>query len=132
MERLHGMQQTAANISNAVILSIGIHIAILGSALAFAQYSGISYGPMMPHITVSLADWQGRGSVQNVPRAPRAGRIVPPGTPDVPVQRTEEQRPAQGMMRAAVTLEGEPPIPSSGTGDPDGSASTREGPAVQE
>ena len=131
MERLHVMQQPASNMSNAFILSIGIHVAILGSALAFAQYTGVQTKWMMPYLNVSLVDAQGRGAVQDMPRAPRAERSVPPPAQAMPAPRDEEQQHVHNLLPAAEAVEDGSALPSSSADVSESSAGHPEGPVLE-
>ena len=110
------MSERSVNMSNAVFLSIGLHIAILGSALSFAHYGGEPAGRVLPYITVMLTGLQGRGAGAAKPLAAKTAQSVPSAEQAAPVPQAREQPPLHDAMPELAAAEALPPPALSGAG----------------
>ncbi|MDA8098152.1 MAG: energy transducer TonB [Nitrospiraceae bacterium] len=97
-----------------IALSIAIHIAFLGSALAFARFSGLTGGTTRS-LTVSLVRGEGGGGsgARSAPAAPRNERAIPPApvieeprTEPVAARKIPVEENAEGFAESAASLPG--------------------------
>jgi TonB family protein len=63
------MHQCRTTYSKALLLSVMVHVAVVGSAIAFAQYGGTLLNRNMRSITVTLLGSDGLGRPGSVPQA---------------------------------------------------------------
>ncbi|MHB8843407.1 MAG: TonB family protein [Nitrospirota bacterium] len=105
------MRNGSITFQRSLFLSVGIHILIFGSALAFAQYTAGSFRIAFPSITVSLVGGNGGGGAVRKP-----GPEALPATPARSMQSESQHviEPAMSRTEAPASAAGDA---VSGTGE---------------
>ena len=116
------MDQYRKSLSNALLFSMALHTAVLGSAIAFAHYGGLLRGHDLSAITVSLVGGRGMGGADAGAGALLARRelLREQAPPDAREDLLPEQR--RGLddvatFDGASTEEGTAPYTPGGTTD---------------
>jgi TonB family protein len=86
------MQHCRTTYSKALLLSVIFHVAVVGSAIAFAQYGGSLLNRHMRSITVTLLGSDGPGRPGSVPQA-RKKPDLPAPFPEAPKQELNRAHP---------------------------------------
>lgn len=86
------MQQCGTTYSKALLLSVMVHVAVVGSAIAFAQYGGTYFDGNMRSITVSLLGSTVPGRPGIVRQAHKKQGVSVP-SPDAPDQDLKKDLP---------------------------------------
>jgi len=89
------MQHCGTTYSRALLLSVMLHVAVVGSAIAFAQYGGDIFSRDFRSITVSLLGNTDPGRPGRVPQANKKKAASLPA-PEAPKQEMSSYLPAEG------------------------------------
>ena len=92
------MQHCGTIYSKALLLSVILHVAVVGSAIAFAQYGGAFFNRDIRFITVSLVGNDGPGRPGSVPQAKKKQGSESAPVPEVPEQELNWDHPAEGAV----------------------------------
>jgi TonB family protein len=91
------MQHCRTTYGKALLLSVMLHVAVVGSAIAFAQYGGILLNRDMRSITVSLIGNNDPGRPGSVPQAQKK-KVVSVPVPEAPNQEVKSDLPEEGDL----------------------------------
>jgi protein TonB len=97
------MQHCRTNYGKALLLSVMLHVAVVGSAIAFAQYGGTLFSRDFRSITVSLVGNTDPGRPGSVPQAQKKKVVsVPIPVPEAPNQEVKSDPPEEGDLSHQV------------------------------
>jgi protein TonB len=97
------MQHCRTTYGKALLLSVIFHIAVVGSAIAFAQYGGTLFSRDIRSITVSLVGSTDPGRPGNVPQAQKKKVVsVPIPVPEALNQEVKSDPPEEGDLSHQV------------------------------
>jgi hypothetical protein len=88
------MQHCRTNYGKALLLSVMLHVAVVGSAIAFAQYGGTLFSRDFRSITVSLVGNTDPGRPGSVPQAQKK-KVVSVPVPEAPNQEVKSDLPEE-------------------------------------
>jgi TonB family protein len=91
------MQHCRTTYGKALLLSVIFHIAVVGSAIAFAQYGGTFFSRDFRSITVSLVGNNDQGRPGSVPQAQKK-KVVSVPVPEAPNQEVKSDLPEEGDL----------------------------------
>ena len=95
------MHQCRTTYSKALLLSVMVHVAVVGSAIAFAQYGGAFFRGDIRSITVSLLGNDGPGPPGRMPQAHKK-QDVPAAVPEATNRDLKNDLPNEGdLLREA-------------------------------
>jgi len=98
------MQNCRTTYSKALLLSVMVHVAVLGSAIAFAQYGGTIFSGDMRSITVSLLDDPASGRSGRVTRRNMNQGVASP-VQETPKQELHNDLPNESAISNEAPLE---------------------------
>lgn len=116
------MHQCRTTYSKALLLSVIIHVAVVGSAIAFASYGGALFNGGMRTITVSLLGNDDTGRPGSVPHA-HTKQGAPAPVQETPKQELKNDLPNEGELSREA-------VPAAGGGE-QGKESAGEGQGTQ-
>ena len=90
------MQHCRTTYGKALLLSVMLHVAVVGSAIAFAQYGGVFFSRDFRFITVSLIGNDGPGRPGSMPQAKKKQGSESAPVPEAPKQELNRDLPAEG------------------------------------
>lgn len=91
------MQHCRTTYGKALPLSVMLHVAVVGSAIAFAQYGGTLFSRDFRSITVSLVGSTDPGRPGSVPQAQKK-KIVSVPVPEAPNEEVKSDLPEEGDL----------------------------------
>jgi len=103
------MQHCRTTYGKALLLSVMFHVAVVGSAIAFAQYGGALFSRDFRFITVSLIGNNDQGRPGSVPQAQKK-KVVSVPVPEAPNQEVKSDLPEEGDLSHQV-------VPAAGVGE---------------